>query len=42
LRQPPTVPSVTVSPSLGIVTTHSSLMAVSLLGLSRAGNGRKR
>src|SRR4051812_14155874 len=29
LRQPPTVPSVTVSPSLGIVTTHSSLIAVS-------------
>jgi len=26
LRQDPIVPSVTVSPSLGMVTTHSSLM----------------
>ena len=38
----PIVPSVTVSPSLGMVTTHSSLIVLALSGISRAGNGRRR
>ena len=43
LSQLPTVPSVTVSPSLGIVTVHVSVIVLSpASSLSRAGNGRRK